>query len=136
MDTGVTVTVGFGITVTVTVAVLEHPVPAVPVTVYTVVVVGLADTVAPVPDERPVVGLHVYVLPPPAVNETDCPLQITGALGVAVITAVEFTVTATVVVLVHPLASVPVTVYVVVLDGLADTTAPLPEERPVEGLQT
>lgn len=41
-----------------------------------------------------------------------------------------FTVTATVAVLVHagPLVAVPVTVYIVLADGLAVTLAPIPEE--------
>jgi hypothetical protein len=44
---------------TVTVAVLMHPLLPVPVTVYVVVAVGEAVTVAPTPDESPVDGLHV-----------------------------------------------------------------------------
>ena len=43
-----------------------------------------------------------------------------------------FTVVAAV--LVQPLASVPVTVYVIVEDGLADTVDPVGAESPVEGL--
>jgi hypothetical protein len=35
-----------------------HPFPSVPVTVYVVVVVGLAITVVPVADDNPVAGLH------------------------------------------------------------------------------
>ena len=47
-----------GVTVTVTVAVAEQD-PVVPVTVYVVVVVGLAVTVAPVVEDKPVEGDQV-----------------------------------------------------------------------------
>ena len=36
-------------------------------------------------------------------------------------------------VLIHPAVLVPVTVYVVLADGLADTDAPVAAERPVDG---
>ena len=55
---GVTVIVGLGFTVTVTVAVFVHPLTAVPVTVYVVVTVGDAVTVAHVVQLRPVAGVH------------------------------------------------------------------------------
>lgn len=51
--------VGNEFTVTVTVAVLVQPAAVVPVTVYVIVEVGLAVTVAPVVDDKPVPGLHV-----------------------------------------------------------------------------
>ena len=44
---------------------------SVPVTVYVVVDVGLAVTVAPVVLLKPVAGLQLYVLAPPAVNVVD-----------------------------------------------------------------
>ena len=50
---------GDGRTVTVTVAELLHPFASVPVTVYVVLVVGLATTELPTVDERPVAGLQV-----------------------------------------------------------------------------
>jgi hypothetical protein len=53
-----TVPSGLSITVTVTVVELEQ-LPVVPVTVYVVVTVGFALTVAPVVIERPVAGLQV-----------------------------------------------------------------------------
>lgn len=56
---GLTATVGFGFTVTVTVAVLLQPAAFVPVTVYVVVLVGLAVTEAPLVDDRPVDGLQL-----------------------------------------------------------------------------
>jgi hypothetical protein len=54
---GVTVTTGIGFTVTVTCAVAVHPRTS-PVTVYVVVVVGFAVTVAPVVELKPVAGDH------------------------------------------------------------------------------
>jgi len=53
--------VGLGLTVTVAVAVAVPPLLSVHVTVYIVVVVGLAVTLAPVVDERFVEGDQVYV---------------------------------------------------------------------------
>jgi len=50
---------GAGFTVTNTVVVFVHPFPSVPVTVYVVVVVGPAATVAPIVDDNPAAGLHV-----------------------------------------------------------------------------
>ena len=47
-----------------------------------------------------------------------------------------FTVTVTFAVFVHPIPLVPVTVYVVVFDGLAVTVDPVEEDKPVEGFQT
>jgi hypothetical protein len=96
--------------VTDTVEVFEHPLASVPVTIYVVLIVGSAVTVIPDPEVNPVVGLQEYEVPPPAVSSTDCPLQRTGADGLAVITGNGFTVTVTLVVLLHPLASVPVMV--------------------------
>ena len=53
-----TVTVGNVFTVTATVFVFTHPFALVPVTVYVVVTVGLATTVAPVLALNPLVGDH------------------------------------------------------------------------------
>ena len=71
-------------TVTVTVVVFTHDgVPAVvPVTVYVVVEVGLAVTVAPLVALNPVAGDHVYVLAPEAVRLTLPAKAIEGAAGV------------------------------------------------------
>ena len=71
---------------------------------------GLADTVVPVPEDNPDVGLQVYVVPPPAVKFTDWPLQRMGADGLTVIVGNGLTVTVTVAVFEQPLASLPVTV--------------------------
>jgi hypothetical protein len=83
---GGAVTVGFGDTVTVTFFVRgQTMVPIEPeVTVYVIVAVGVAITVAPVVALKLVAGLQVYVpLPPLAVSETPgLPTHIVGALGV------------------------------------------------------
>ena len=88
----------------------------------------------PVVADRPVDGLHVYVLAPLAVSVVLLPLHIDGAAGVTLIAGLGFTVTVTVVVLLHPAALVPITVYVVVAAGLAVTVAPVVADKPVEGL--
>jgi len=49
---------GSGFTVTFTLAVLVHPLPSVPITVYAVVEVGVAETADPVFEESPDAGLH------------------------------------------------------------------------------
>ena len=51
--------VGNVFTVTVTLAVLLQPFELVPVTVYVLVVVGLAVTLAQVVQDKPVAGVHV-----------------------------------------------------------------------------
>jgi hypothetical protein len=50
---------GKAFTVTVTAAVLTQPFEFVPVTVYVLVVVGLAVTLLQVVQDKPVAGLHV-----------------------------------------------------------------------------
>ena len=70
----------------------------------------MAVTVAPVVEDRPVAGLQLYVEAPLAVSEVLDPLQIVTEGGETVIVGLGFTVTVTVAVLVHPFASVPVTV--------------------------
>jgi hypothetical protein len=92
--------VGTGFTVTVMLFVLVQP----------PVEEGLADTVVPVVADNPAEGDHIYVFAPPAVRATDCPLQSMGVSGLMVIVGWLFTVTITVPVFVHPLASVPVMV--------------------------
>jgi hypothetical protein len=56
-EVGLTVTTG-AFTVTADVAVALQPLPSVPVTVYVVVVVGLAVTVVPVVGDKPATGNH------------------------------------------------------------------------------
>jgi PII-like signaling protein len=133
---GLTVIVGFGLMVTVTVDVLVQPLASVPVTVYVVVAEGLAETVAPVVADSPVPGLHAYVFPPTPFSSTDPPLQSTGADGLTEMVGFGLMVTVTVEVFVQPFTSVPVTVYVVVVLGLAETFVPVVAESPVPGPHT
>ena len=93
---------------------------------------GLALTVEPVVVFNAVDGLHKYVPAPFAVSIADCPLQIVGD-GDTMITGIGFTVTLICDVAVHPFKS-PVTVYVIVEDGLAVTLAPVVALNAVEGL--
>ena len=77
--------VNTGMTVIVDVAVFTHPVAlSVPVTVYIVVVTGVATTDVPVDADKVPVGDHVYVSPPPPVNVEVIPNVIAVALGVSV----------------------------------------------------
>jgi hypothetical protein len=119
------------VTVTVPCPVDVHPFTSVPVTVYVMVDVGFAVTVAPVVALKSVAGLHAYVLAPLAVSGVDCPLQIDA--DVTEITGNGFTVTVTCVDDVHPFTSVPVTVYVEVEVGLAVTLVPVVALSPVAG---
>jgi hypothetical protein len=101
-----TVTVGVGLTVTVVVLTPEQT-PVVPVTVYTVVAVGLAVTLVPEVPLRPVPGDQLYVVPPDAVKVELEPAQIVAELTVTV--GVGVTLTVIEVDPVHPLA-VPLTI--------------------------
>ncbi len=56
---GLALTVGNAFTVMVTLAVFVHPLASVPVITYVEVPEGLADTVVPLPEESPEVGLQV-----------------------------------------------------------------------------
>jgi len=109
------VTVGIGDTVTETEAVFEQPAEDVPVTVYVVVDVGVTESEVPDP---PV--LQLYVFAPEAVNVELFPMQIPEGDADALTVGSGFTVTVAVAVPVPPDGAVPVTVYVVVLDGLTD----------------
>ena len=76
------------------------------------------------------------MLPPLAVRATDWPVQSTGAKGITTIIGKGLMVTVTLLVLLHPLTSVPVTVYIVVEEGLAVTVAPVVDESPEAGDHT
>ena len=73
------------------------------------------------------------MLAPFAVSVTDCPLH-TAAGVLTVTTGSGLIVTVTCAVAVHPFASVPVTVYDVVVNGLAVTVEPVVALRLVDGL--
>lgn len=119
-----TVTVGVGVTVTETVALLSQPL-AVPLTVNVCVDEGETDTVLVV--APPAFALHVYVVAPPPVSVTDCPLQIVVAEVLAVTTGKATTVTVAVLDELHE-PELPVTVYTLVEVGLTvivDAIAPV-----------
>ena len=98
---------GLAETVTNTVTLVTQA-PTVPVTVYKVVVAGLAVTVAPVVALKPDAGLQLYVVAPLAVSTTLLPAHIVGLEGVTV--SGGGWVKVTLAVAVHPLASVTVAV--------------------------
>ena len=74
------------------------------------------------------------MLAPVAVSAADAPLQIAAGVG-TLTTGRGLTVTVTCAVAEQPLASVPVTIYVVVEEGLAVTLDPVVALRLVAGLQ-
>lgn len=98
---------GRGLTLTVTTAVLLHP-ELVPVTVYVVIIVGLAVTLVPVEADSPTAGDHTYVVPPLPVNVVDEPEQMVTSAP-PLIAGTELTLTVTVAALL-PQLFVPVTV--------------------------
>jgi carbohydrate-selective porin OprB len=109
-EPGVTLTVGNVLTVTVTLAVFWQPLADVPVTVYVVVLAGLACTVAALVASKPVGGDQLYVAAPLAVSVAEPPLQIVAEPGATLTIGDELTATVTLAVLWQPLADVPVTV--------------------------
>ena len=106
---GPAVIMGNGLTETVIVPVLLQPAALVPLIVYVVVTVGLAVVVVHAVHDSPVAGVQVYDVPPVAVSDADCPAH-TATFGPAPIVGSGFTVTVAISVLMHPLASRPVTV--------------------------
>ena len=75
------------------------------------------------------------VVPEVAVNVLDAPEQIVAGTAVTAIFAFVFTVITELAVLVQPFTSVPVTVYVVVVAGFADTVPPVVADKPLAGDQ-
>jgi hypothetical protein len=96
-----------------------------------VVTLGVADGEEQVVQERPTAGLHTYVDAPLAVSTAATPSHLVTLLPADTVGDV-FTVTVTVAVREHPLA-VPVTVYVVVVVGLATGLAQVVQDKPVDG---
>lgn len=80
-------------------------------------------TFTEVPVNEP--GIQLYVVAPDAVNVADVPEQTVAVEVVTVTVGVGLTVIVRVAVPVHPLAAVPVTVYVVVVAGVTVTGEPL-----------
>jgi hypothetical protein len=92
----------------------------------------LAVTEDPVVAESDGPGAHVYVTPPVALNTVEDPVQM-ATLEPPLIVGNGLTLTITVAVFTHPLASVPVTVYVIVEAGLAVTEVPVVADSDVPG---
>jgi hypothetical protein len=123
MDGLFTVIVGVVLMVTVDVAVPLQPLFS-PVTEYVVVLPGAAVTLVPIPEAgvNPVVGVHVYVIPPLAVKAAPTPGQAAPLFTITGILPPTVTVTGDVAlqpVKVPEAPNIDVTVYVVVLGGLA-----------------
>jgi hypothetical protein len=129
---GLTVTFGTGLTVMVTVDVLLQG-PVVPVTVYVVVADGEATGFATVELLNPAAGDQLYDVAPLAVRLVLNPSQIV-VVPLMVTTGIGTIVTVTVAVAEHPPAD-PVTVYVVVEDGVATGFAIVVLLKPVAGNQ-
>jgi hypothetical protein len=101
-----------------TVELFTHPFASVPVTVY--MPVQSVPTVDPIMPP----GAHVYVVAPVADAEPlQSPKQV-ASLPLALIVGSAFTVTVVVPLLWQPFASIPSTVYVVVVEGFANTDGP------------
>jgi hypothetical protein len=111
-----------------------QPFASMPVTVYKVVLAGVAITVLPDNMFKPVAGPHEYVLAPVAFSVVENPWQISLSPLIEM-AGNELTITVIVELAVHPFPSVPVTVYVVVLEGDAVTLPPVVALKPVAGLQ-
>jgi len=112
-------TCGKAFTLTTTVSTLEQPLMSVPETVYAVVTDGITTSDCAVP---PV--LHAYVSAPLAVKVSLVAKQMFPDVALAVTTGRLFTGKVNVSELTQPLASVPVTVYVVVAPGVSVTLEP------------
>lgn len=81
-------------------------------------------------------GAQVYVVPPPAVSVFELPAhKFPVGVMVLVMVGIVFTVIVLVALSVHPLAAVPVTVYVLVVVLLHVTEAPVVADKPVAGVQ-
>jgi hypothetical protein len=127
-------TVGNAFTVTDTCCVSLHPNVVVPTIVYVVVTIGVAMGDVQLVQDNPVAGVHVYVFAPDAVNVVELPAHIV-LLVPGFTVGLGLTVTVTMPVSIHPLALLPVTIYVVVVVGLAVGFAQLVHDKPVDGVQ-
>lgn len=110
-------------TVTLTVAESTQPEAVVPVTVYVVDAGGLTSTCEPFGkiNEMPVIGLQVYVLAP-VIEIVSLEFgQTVVAVSERTSAGILFTVTVTFELAMQPAAEVAVTLYVVVVNGDAET---------------
>ena len=108
-----------------------------PVTIYVVVTVGLAITVDPVVVLNPIEGdqLYVKLLTELPVRVVEPPMQMGILVTFTLITGKGNTVTVILDTLLQFNPLVPVTVYTVVIVGLAVTIEPVVILNPVPGLQ-
>lgn len=127
-------TSGCVLTVTVTVSCAEQPLLSLPVTMYVVVVAGLAMGLGQLVQLSPVAGVHVKVSAPVASNVTPMPLHIAVSPPAAT-TGRGLTVTLTVSRAEQLLPLVPVTIYMVVVVGLAVGAAQFVQLSPDAGVQ-
>ena len=102
---------------------------------YDVGVVGVAVTGLPVAAERLADGAHEYVRALLAVSIADAPIQRLSKSLVTLTFGSGFTVIVVLAEFVHPLASVPLTVYTVVFVGERLVVAPFGTELFVNGSQ-
>ena len=105
-DAGVIEIVGKAFTIISMSLVFLHPLIAVPVTVYVVVVIGSAVITAPAVADKPVLGVQLYVNAPVAVIVVLPPIQTEAGLAETFTVGNGFTETYTVFVAVHPAGSV------------------------------
>jgi hypothetical protein len=105
----VALTVGNAFTVTVTCCVSLQPNVVLPITVYVVLIIGVATGEAQFVQDNPVEGVHAYVFAPDAVIVVELPKHI-ALLPPAFTTGLGLTVTVTIPVSLQPLAVVPVTI--------------------------
>lgn len=135
---GATLIVGVVFTVTVTVCgeAAAQPAAEDAFNVYVIVTDGVAVTGEPVLAVNAVLGVHVYVAAPLAVNVVGLPEHIVGELAEAVTVGVVFTVITVVLgpEAGHPAADVPFNVYVTVMVGVAVTGDPVEELKLVFGV--
>jgi hypothetical protein len=129
-------TVGEELTVMVIDAVLIHPAAVFPVTVYVSVPVGFAVTLVPVLELNPMVGVHVYMLAPLAVNVALFPVHMLVSEATTVTSGTGLTVIFTLAESLHPFASVPTTQYEPEAVLSAVTEAPVVLVKPALGYHT
>ena len=108
-------TIGKALMLTVTESLLLQPLASVPVTIYLVEILGLADLTAPFPSPL----FQVNVAAPLALIFAEDPIQIAVSL-LAITLGKALMLTKTESILLQPFPSVPVTMYLVVMLGLTD----------------
>lgn len=126
-------TVGRDKTLSETVAEAAQPPSPVPVTVYTVLVVGKAVTTDPFVVSNPEDGFHTYVLAPVAESVALSPLQNEVEVADAFTIGIENSFREIVAEPVQPFVLVPITVYSIEAVGVETTDMPVVAFRKVAG---